>query len=509
MGDDQRVQADVMKRFSDLFVPYRRVRGVQKPDGGYDWQQAAVTDELIGDHLIGQLTLAVLIAGKEAAEWQGRHIVLDVDYASEDEEPGVAKARALGNEGLRDVHTIQEVGSTLGIPPEQWIVEFSGCKGLHLGLILEEAAPLADLWHLAHTIRRLATAEGMVGKFDRAYPTSPDERGSLIKLPWGKHRKSGEFSVFVDVSPLHLRPRCSLMEGDAKYLDVIEARRVPADMIALALARAREVPAADRVAASRRGTPPVRDYRGSTSDVCQAIGRPCISRLIREGAAFHYRHDLALPLRTELKRVMASREETLRVVLEYAANCHPPWEKDQARRDADQEATTDARKAHLCPGRRDPTAITQYLHANYCVGQERCAWERAGQFQSLWLGRVTANELAVYTSLVQAEVQYRLRPGDEMRTTQDELCHLSGIGKAAVKSALDGLTDKGLVSSRVQGRGRGQGRCTVIWRTYPVPAPTGDLSRRQAQLGEDRPSASPGSLHCAISILQEVHDCGR
>ena len=260
----------------------------------------------------------------------------------------------------------------------------------------------------------------------------------------------------------------------------------------------REQKVKPKVRASR-GTPSPRSLLPRADELTERISRPCIRRLIREGAPQLHRHNLSLLLRAELSRAAYSAAEALWAVLHYARQCTPAWEEDDARRDVTANwGVTDTVKAHVCPGRGDPSVETHFLHKHYCVGKELCAGDRLRQFAFTWQGCLSSNEAVLYMNLVSFEIDYSLRPGDIVHTTVFELCERTGLREYALNAARKALRDRGLIGWRRRGRGHRRGTHTEIWRVIPMPVPSAD--------GKSQEVVTDTGFACYSRVLSSTGD---
>ena len=144
-----------------------------------------LTEEDISDHLHGERILGSyqLIRGTNVVRWLG----WDVDS------PDLKIARDMA---------VKIVKNITGIPH---IVEFSGRKGYHILVFLESPMPASDAKKITHYIREkeglLSSGENHVECYPKQDSLTKDKpKGSLIKIPLGKHPKTHDRSRFIDIS---------------------------------------------------------------------------------------------------------------------------------------------------------------------------------------------------------------------------------------------------------------------------------------------------------------------
>lgn len=164
-----------MPRVADLLANLRQYVGnpnrysLQSEDGSYRPVEEPVTDSLLQAHLDGTVTVGTYTLDYDKA----KHIVFDADAeAGENASTTLPIARALQLEcKKRQMYPA---------------VEFSGSKGFHVWVLLEE-------WTLASDVRRLAKDIAHAAGFNgEIFPKQSvaEHMGNLVKLPYGLHRKA-------------------------------------------------------------------------------------------------------------------------------------------------------------------------------------------------------------------------------------------------------------------------------------------------------------------------------
>lgn len=190
--DAERVAAGLLEIFGGN--PYHAI-GRTRPDKSSAWYEPVhtpLTLELIKSHLAGEIVLGTYPVSAEdnTVRWCG----WDVDAAGSLEE-----ARQI---------TTMIVGEIEHLP---YIVEFSGGKGYHVLLFLEEPIPAAQGKAYTEGVRERLGLPKISRKGQahvECYPKQADitgkgdpgrqGMGNLLKLPLGQHLLSREWSRFID-----------------------------------------------------------------------------------------------------------------------------------------------------------------------------------------------------------------------------------------------------------------------------------------------------------------------
>lgn len=160
------------------FVGNPSAYALQNEDGSYRPVRKAVTGSLLKQHLAGDVSVGTYVNVGD----QARFVCFDVDTGDDAKE----QADRVGN-ACQD----------LGVPHWSVGMEFSGRKGYHVWV------PLQD-FREAHELRRfgravLALAEVKCEVFPKQ--DSVTDLGNLVKLPGGKHRVSGMASEWLGEVP--------------------------------------------------------------------------------------------------------------------------------------------------------------------------------------------------------------------------------------------------------------------------------------------------------------------
>ena len=177
---------DAIPHFCRLFRERKNVYALQQADGSYRPVRAAITTEVIGRHLNGQITVGVYLVTPTVDTCS--MAVIDVDQRS--------KAMAI---------SLVQACAKIGFTTEEILLESSGNKGFHLWLFFEEPLCAKEAMRVGMAVSGHAGLLGKVEVFPKQAHVPEGGFGNLIKLP-GRHAKSGRFSRFfsADLNPLDL-----------------------------------------------------------------------------------------------------------------------------------------------------------------------------------------------------------------------------------------------------------------------------------------------------------------
>lgn len=154
---------------------------VQQSNGSYLPIREPVSDAVLQSHLDLKRTIGTYIGhslmdGVSVA----RTLVFDIDDGSE-----------------YDAHLLVSVLAKLGIPDTFTGIEFSGRKGYHVWVVLQEYQLNAELRRVGRAACTLADWHGEV------FPKQDNVKdlGNLVKLPGGIHQVSGKTNDFIGQVP--------------------------------------------------------------------------------------------------------------------------------------------------------------------------------------------------------------------------------------------------------------------------------------------------------------------
>ena len=481
---DVPVSVQTVRRFADLFARVRRPHILETAESWLT-RKSDLTDGMIATHLHGGLTAGVRVDGKRGNGRIAANVALEVDFGDREEPPETVLPRVIGDPGLTVAEAVRAAGHDLHIPESAWCFAWSGGRSLHAWLTPREPVNLAAAYAVAQAIRdgvdaRIAACGLYVC---RAWPTNATGGGMGIRLPWGRHQRTGKFGRFVRVGDgLSLRDP---YPADVGYLATLERNVLEPSVLIAAAEHLRRDPdpvRRERPARTRPAAPRETGDRGDRIErtlpaAARRIARPCIMHLVERGVPEDLRHDVALLLRAELVHCGLTQAEAWPVYMRYMVACTPSWEIADARRDLDANwSITDPARRHLCPGRGDPSNLTRYLHERCCVGLDACGWRRAAAALAAWDGHLSTDARSLYLDLCKMEAGFSLRPGDAMHTTTETLMERCRLGWRRFETARTDLRHVGLLAWERTGRPDGAGTPgggvhSLYRRIIPVPVP--------------------------------------
>lgn len=160
------------------------VYAVQNEDGSWTPKREKLTDEILLAHLQHRMTVGTYVGTPAAGLTVSRTLVFDVD----EEDMAVA---------LDKVTALRSAATALLVPESSMGIEFSGKKGYHLWLVVQDYVENRELRRLGRAVTALAGVQCEV------FPKQDEVRdlGNLVKLPGGIHRVTGEPNNFLSVPP--------------------------------------------------------------------------------------------------------------------------------------------------------------------------------------------------------------------------------------------------------------------------------------------------------------------
>lgn len=168
------MNVDQLQRFIGNPAAY----ALQLDDGSYKPVRKQVSGSLLKQHIAGEITVGTYVNIGEMARW----LCFDVDTGDDaPAEAGRVKAAIL----------------EMGVPEYATGIEFSGRKGYHVWVLVENYLQASELRRLGRGVLALAEVECEV------FPKQDVTRdlGNLVKLPSGKHRVSGMDSEWLTDVP--------------------------------------------------------------------------------------------------------------------------------------------------------------------------------------------------------------------------------------------------------------------------------------------------------------------
>jgi len=159
--------AELIRLFWERLVQRKDLYPIQLKDGGYTVVRRPLTDDLVRQHITGQVTLGLYSAPNSTTKW----LCIDVD--------------TMDNAAL---HLLWRRLSQLQMP---YSTEFSGRKGYHIWVFF--SAPVQN--RIARELGRLITRDHEV--FPKQDIIAEGGLGNLVKAPLGIHRVTGKRCLFV------------------------------------------------------------------------------------------------------------------------------------------------------------------------------------------------------------------------------------------------------------------------------------------------------------------------
>ena len=494
----EHVSHEVVKDFAELFVGCRQPFG-EETAAGWQTRHSELTDNLIRDHLEGTRTVGVRPGGSRAG-----FIALEVDLGDREAHPVEVHDKILGDEGYRTWAAIRSASEGIGIPPVHWIASYSGSRSLHFWLLLEEALPYGTAHRIAQAIASASARQGV--KVCTVYPSNSKAGGKVLRLPWGRHRRTLAHAHFVTLGLFALTPRPHFPQ-DLEYLSRIAELRVPQDVLEQAAQNAQGIPSPEPARPQQttskgsaepfeNGAPEPARPQQTTAPSLEtivdavdpslliAVGRPCIAAVIAKGVPEGHRHSVGHLVRTELKHCGLTLEQAQPIYLRFAQACTPPWAQAEAVRDLETNwAVTDTAQRHSC---KSASPATLFLRSTHCRGTLTCTALRKETFEQVWGGKgLSGNARILYAALCKLEGEYLLRPGDRIRTTVAQLTEAAGLTERTFKGARKELKAHNLIAWKTTSHGRGKGIHSVYWRTYPLPTPARQSVQEPCTAAED------------------------
>lgn len=193
---------DELKKYIDLFVGredvYARASVNYNGKLVYDTVNEPLLDEVIMQHINGKIVAASYVQRNNNTV---KFIVFDVDLSKKTLlQIGTKKDiyHQYMNKALIVVKNIRKVLSHFGL---ECMIEFSGFRGYHVWIFVEEwiSTRYANLLQDA-VIKNLTVAQDGINIecFPNRTRTKGDRLGQALKLPWAKHYKSNQYSLFVN-----------------------------------------------------------------------------------------------------------------------------------------------------------------------------------------------------------------------------------------------------------------------------------------------------------------------
>ena len=165
----------------ELFFARTDVFAVQMPDGVYKTVRQELTDEDIEAHLRGEIVLgSYQLAPDNTVKW------LCFDFDAED-----GNSQSVLPEAKRLVEYIKSKDAYRNA----YMWEFTGNRGFHVWVFVKPIPAFAAM-ALANQLAKNAGVECEI--FPKQPELPPGGLGNLVKVPFGRHMKSGRWSVVLE-----------------------------------------------------------------------------------------------------------------------------------------------------------------------------------------------------------------------------------------------------------------------------------------------------------------------
>jgi hypothetical protein len=180
---------EIIDRLEEIFWGRRGPIPIQKPDGSY-YPGSSWNKELWEDHLVGNATYGLYPITSQSTS---KIMALDIDDHSGEYPQGF-----LLNKIKELVHVIMQ----FDISREHILVENSG-RGYHVWMACEETMKTWRLYNCITVLQEEFNRTSNDLKINEFWPSHPGleagiKYGNLIRLPLGKHQKTGHESKILD-----------------------------------------------------------------------------------------------------------------------------------------------------------------------------------------------------------------------------------------------------------------------------------------------------------------------
>lgn len=185
------------------------VYAVQNEDGSWYPVREPLDDHVLADHLAHEKTVGTYVGHRVSEATVASTMVVDIDDGNRESAMSVQTALA-----------------ELGFPAWCVGVEFSGKKGYHVWLVLQDPVPNMSLRRLGRAVLALAGQPAST----EVFPKQDEVRdlGNLVKLPHGVHRVTGNENPFEGTFPRPL-PVETFIRLMAELPEEVKAKRPPSE----------------------------------------------------------------------------------------------------------------------------------------------------------------------------------------------------------------------------------------------------------------------------------------
>lgn len=257
-----------------------------------------LTTQHIEQHIAGSKTLGVYqLDNNDTVKW----LCLDVDVNKDAAATSSLSADALHAWVRQHTRKLAQAAQRYRLP---FLVEFSGSKGYHLWFFFAEPVPAREAMALGRFLD--AQVEPPHFLHTEVFPKQTGQRsfGNLVKLPLGKHQKTGNRCLFVD---RNFEP------VDDQWGALARVRAITSDELADFLEE-HDVPIPDSIRVMGAG--------GSGR-----FGLPCLRAIMEQGVGQGSRDEAAFVLGCLFRNAEIPREMALAALVEWNAKNQPPMDQ--------------------------------------------------------------------------------------------------------------------------------------------------------------------------------------
>jgi len=210
-----------LQSYVELFVGredlYKRAEVLENGKINYAPVMQPLVMQEIKKHLDGTQTLATILQRNNNTV---KYMIFDIDISKRD------MLTSSGNQGIRGellqlalekAKDFQRICHNLGLNA---YIEYSGGKGYHVWLFFEEwiATRYANLLQdIILSKQKTNDSRLCVECFPNKTRVRENKIGQGIKLPWGRHFKTGEYAYFLGNDFLFMPRQKEMLDGIAKY----------------------------------------------------------------------------------------------------------------------------------------------------------------------------------------------------------------------------------------------------------------------------------------------------
>lgn len=214
-----------MELFAGREDMYKQAEVMQNGRLGYETVKQPLTAQQIKEHLSGKQTLATFIQRNNNTV---KYMVFDIDITKK------ALAESNGNTALQAEYQqlalqkaveLQKICQKSGLTT---YIEYSGYKGYHVWLFFDEWISVRYVNLLQDAILSKQSGKELciqIECFPNKTRTGNGNSGPGIKMPWGRHFRSGQYTYFVGEDMELWEKQKDMLNGVARF-SISEIKRV-------------------------------------------------------------------------------------------------------------------------------------------------------------------------------------------------------------------------------------------------------------------------------------------